>query len=81
MARKKSITADFEKSMDQLEAIVTRMESGELSLDESLKLFEQGVELTRHCQSALQEAEEKITTLTQKNGQWLQLDTDTRQDN
>lgn len=71
MARKKSSTTDFEKSLRQLEDIVDKMESGDLSLDESLKLFEQGVQLTRTCQNALQEAEEKITVLTQKNQEWL----------
>lgn len=58
-----SNTTTFEKSVEQLDAIVERMESGELSLDESLKLFEKGVKLTRECQNTLAEAEAKIEKL------------------
>jgi exodeoxyribonuclease VII small subunit len=53
----------FENSISQLDSIVERMESGELSLDESLKLFEQGVKLTRSCQKTLADAEAKIEKL------------------
>jgi exodeoxyribonuclease VII small subunit len=53
----------FENSIQELDTIVERMESGELSLDESLKLFEQGVKLTRSCQQTLAEAEAKIEKL------------------
>ena len=56
-------TTTFEKSVEQLDAIVERMESGELSLDESLKLFEKGVKLTRECQQTLADAEAKIEKL------------------
>ncbi|NOY62934.1 MAG: exodeoxyribonuclease VII small subunit [Gammaproteobacteria bacterium] len=62
MARKKSLP-NFEKSLDELESIVTRMEDGNISLEESLKHFERGILLTRHCQDALQNAEQKIETL------------------
>ncbi len=68
---KKSRTADtpeFEKSLAELEQIVERMEQGELSLDESLKQFERGIALTRHCQTALQQAEQKVEILLRKNG-------------
>ncbi len=58
---------DFEKSLEELEALVGRMEQGELSLEQSLKEFERGVELTRHCQKALQEAEQKVEILLQKS--------------
>ena len=54
---------DFEKSLTELETIVERMEQGELSLDESLKQFERGVALTRSCQQALQQAEQKVEIL------------------
>jgi len=57
----------FEKSVQQLDAIVEKMESGELSLDESLKLFEKGVKLTRSCQEILSQAEAKIESLMDKN--------------
>ncbi|VAW46491.1 Exodeoxyribonuclease VII small subunit [hydrothermal vent metagenome] len=56
-------TATFEKSVQKLDAIVTKMESGDLTLDESLKLFEQGVKLTRACQKTLADAESKIEKL------------------
>ena len=51
---------DFEKSLEDLEAIVARMEGGELSLEASLKEFQRGIELTRACQKALQEAELRV---------------------
>ena len=56
---------DFESALKELETLVSRMESGELSLDESLKAFERGVELTRKCQSSLEAAELRVQTLTQ----------------
>lgn len=59
---------DFEKSLRELETIVERMEQGELSLDESLKQFERGVALTRTCQSALQQAEQKVEILLRNQG-------------
>ena len=55
---------DFESALKELETLVSRMESGELSLDESLKAFERGIELTRKCQSSLEAAELKVQTLT-----------------
>jgi len=55
---------DFESALKELETLVSRMESGELSLDESLKAFERGVELTRKCQSSLEAAELRVLTLT-----------------
>lgn len=59
---------DFEKSLAELEQIVAQMESGELSLDESLKQFERGVVLARSCQQALQAAEQKVEILLKKSG-------------
>lgn len=64
---KKSI--DFEQALDQLEDIVDDMENGDLTLEESLKAFEQGIKLTRECQSALSKAEQKIQKLVEENGQ------------
>ncbi|HIG88704.1 exodeoxyribonuclease VII small subunit [Candidatus Thioglobus sp.] len=55
---------DFNKGLLELEEIVKTMESGDLSLEDSLKYFEQGVELTRQCQVALNKAEQKISVLT-----------------
>ena len=60
---KKSAMPDFEKSLDELEKLVQTMESGELSLEDSLKAFERGINLTRNCQSALETAEQKMQVL------------------
>ena len=68
MPRKKS-TILFEDSLKGLEEIVEQLEQGDISLEESLKSFEQGVNLTRTCQKALQEAEQKVQILLAKNGQ------------
>lgn len=56
----------FEAALEELESLVAKMESGDLSLDESLKAFERGVALTRQCSTALKEAELKVQTLTQE---------------
>jgi exodeoxyribonuclease VII small subunit len=53
----------LEKSLAELEALVERLESGELSLQQALKEFERGVKLTRQCQAALKEAEQKVEIL------------------
>lgn len=59
---------DFNKGLERLEAIVQTMEDGDLSLEDSLKYFEQGVALTRQCQTALSEAEQKIAVLSAEDG-------------
>ena len=56
----------LEKSLEELEALVTRLESGDLPLEQALKEFERGVKLTRQCQSALQQAEQKVEILLKK---------------
>ncbi|HPO14157.1 MAG TPA: exodeoxyribonuclease VII small subunit [Candidatus Hydrogenedentes bacterium] len=67
MARAKKETvkkeATFEKDLEQLEAIVAALEEGGLSLDESLKRFEEGVKLSRSCEKALTDAEKRIEIL------------------
>ena len=68
MPRKKSTTL-FEDSLAELEQLVEQMEQGDISLEESLKSFERGVKLTRTCQKALLEAEQKVQILLEKNGQ------------
>ncbi len=68
MARKPQ-AANLEQSLDTLEALVERMESGELSLEESLKAFEEGVKLTRECQQALRAAEHKVRILLAGEGE------------
>jgi exodeoxyribonuclease VII small subunit len=69
MARKQQETLAFEKSLKELEALVAKMEQGNLSLEESLQHFERGIRLTRTCQQALREAEQKVEILLKKSGQ------------
>lgn len=54
---------NFESAMVELEALVTKIETGNLSLEESLKEFENGIKLSRGCQSALQDAEQRVKIL------------------
>lgn len=62
----KKPASSFEKNLSALEKVVEQLESGELSLEESLAQFERGIVLARECQRALQEAEQKVQILTQK---------------
>ena len=59
----------FEASLTRLEELVDEMENSELSLEASLKTFEEGIRLTRECQQALKEAEQKVSLLVEKNGE------------
>ena len=59
----------FEESLVELEGLVERMELGTLPLEEALKLFERGVQLTRSCQKSLKEAEQKVQVLQDQNGE------------
>jgi exodeoxyribonuclease VII small subunit len=54
---------DFEKKLTRLEEIVAKMESGDLSLEDSLKSFEEGVRLSRECNTQLSQAEQKVKLL------------------
>jgi len=67
MTKKRSTAPGFEKALQELEALVEKMEQGELSLEDSLQHFEKGVQLSRACQQALAEAEQKVEILMQKN--------------
>jgi exodeoxyribonuclease VII small subunit len=60
---------DFEQALAELEALVARLERGDLPLDEALKTFERGVELTRHCQGSLKAAQQRVEILLKRNGQ------------
>ncbi|MEQ1636543.1 MAG: exodeoxyribonuclease VII small subunit [Methylococcales bacterium] len=68
MSRKKNSHL-FEESLAELEQLVTKMEQGDISLEQALESFERGVSLTRTCQKALQEAEQKVSILLAKDGQ------------
>lgn len=58
---------DFEKKLKRLEEIVHKMEKGDLSLEESLKIFEEGVKLSRECNTKLGEAEAQVKILIGQN--------------
>ena len=74
MARKATKGVDFERALDELEKLVERMEEGELSLEESLRLYERGMELSKACQKALDAAEKRIRILSEQDGK-SELDT------
>lgn len=59
----------FEESLDALETIVERLESGDLSLEEALQAFEKGIALTRQSQQALNQAQVRINVLLEQNGE------------
>jgi exodeoxyribonuclease VII small subunit len=60
---------DFEQALTELEALVERLEGGDLALEEALKLFERGVALTRHCQASLQAAQQKVEILLKRGAE------------
>lgn len=68
MAKKRSAAPDFEKALTELEGLVEKMEQGELSLEDSLAAFERGIQLTRTCQDALTQAEQKVEQLLKQGG-------------
>jgi exodeoxyribonuclease VII small subunit len=70
VAKKSSTPPNFEAALAELEKIVEKMESGEQSLEESLKSFQRGIELTRACQQGLREAEQRMEKLIQKSGEF-----------
>ena len=70
----------FEDSLSKLEQIVERMEQGDLTLEESLKTFEEGVKLTRECQQALATAEQKVKMLIEEQGELKEVDFDGSED-
>lgn len=67
MARKKIENLSFEESLNELEEIVQGLEQGELSLEDSMSLFERGLHLSQASQNKLQDAEQKIQILINKN--------------
>ena len=67
MAGKKQGFA-FEQSLKQLETVVRELESGDLPLEKALEAFEKGIGLTRECQKALEDAEQKVRILLEKDG-------------
>ena len=59
----------FENKMQELEKIVAELEKGELNLDESVKKFEEGMNISKECSKMLEDTEKKITILLQNNGE------------
>ncbi len=59
-------TINFEENMEKLEKIVNELEKGELNLDDSVKKFEEGIQLSKECNKILEEAEKKITILLEE---------------
>lgn len=60
---------NYEKALNQLETVIEAMEKGQLSLEDSLKKFEEGVKLAQLCQKSLKEAEQKVQILIEQNGE------------
>jgi len=70
----------FEASLERLEHIVDRLDQGELSLEESLSVFEEGVALSKECWSELEAAEQRVEILVQESGAWAARPFDTSED-
>jgi len=66
MAKKQDI--DLEKALTQLEALVEELESGDLPLEKAMKKFEEGIRLTKSCQAALKDAEQRVEVLVKSAG-------------
>jgi exodeoxyribonuclease VII small subunit len=67
---------DYEAAVKELESVVEKLEQGDISLEESLKLYERGVLLTRDCQASLQAAEQKVSMLLEQTEQGRLVDFD-----
>ena len=79
MAAKKK-AADFEQSLNALEALVNKMEQGDLTLEQSLEAFSNGIQLTRECQTRLAEAEQQVNLLLEQQGEITLVEFDTSDD-
>lgn len=73
---KKKTPLSFEQSITELENIVHNLEQGELSLEDSINLFERGLSLSKFSQETLQQAEQKVKILLEQNGQQTLVDFD-----
>lgn len=76
---KEKKAVDFEQQLASLEALVESLEGGELSLEKSLKAFEQGIKVARECQAALKDAEQKVEVLTKQGDQLISQPFDSEQ--
>lgn len=75
MSPRKKAGFNFEEALEELESLVSAMEEGDLSLEESLQAFEKGIKLTRECQTALKQAEQKVQVLLNQSGDTEDLET------
>lgn len=73
MVKENQTDFNFEKALEHLEEIVSSMENGGLTLEDSLKAFEKGIKLTRECQGALRDAEQKVRVLLNESGDTAEL--------
>jgi exodeoxyribonuclease VII small subunit len=80
MSKKKDSSFDFEKALTELEGLVNAMEEGDMSLEDSLQSFEKGIKLTRECQTALKQAEQKVQVLLDESGETADFDSDALED-
>ena len=64
MSKKVVNDMSFEEAMEELERVVSKLEEGDVALDQSIELYEKGAELKRRCESKLKEAEEKVAAIT-----------------
>ena len=74
MASRQQPEFNFEEALEELERLVSSMEEGELSLEDSMTAFEKGIKLTRECQTALQKAEQKVQILLNESGETQAFD-------
>ena len=74
MAAKQQSEFNFEEALQELERLVSSMEEGELSLEDSMTAFEKGIKLTRECQTALQKAEQKVQIMLNESGETQAFD-------
>jgi len=81
MAKKKLENLTFEEALSELDAIVHNLEQGELSLEESMALFERGLSLSQASQNKLQAAEQKVKILLEKKGEPQLSNFDISEDN
>ncbi|MFC1475279.1 exodeoxyribonuclease VII small subunit [Candidatus Zixiibacteriota bacterium] len=65
---------NYETALERLEEITELLESGEMSLEESIKLYTEGMEITKICDGQLKEAEKKIKIILEKNGELTEAD-------
>ena len=73
------MSKSFEEQMEALEEIVEELEKGELSLEDSVSKFEQGIKISKDCNKILEEAEKKITILVNQEGEMKEEDFETEE--